>query len=128
MLLIYPAVIHEDADGLWLEFPDLEGCQTQGDTQQELLANAAEALEGYALCLLESGQKLPQTSNPTNIKLEDENSYISLIQTDVDLSKHTKSVKKTLTIPAWLNERALAEKINFSSVLQNALLKELKIG
>ncbi len=128
MLLIYPAVIHEDADGLWLEFPDLEGCQTQGDTQQELLANAAEALEGYALCLLESGQKLPQASNPTNIKLEDENSYISLIQTDVDLSKHTKSVKKTLTIPAWLNERALAEKINFSSVLQNALLKELKIG
>ena len=49
MLLIYPAIIHEDDDGLWLEFPDLEGCQTQGDTQQELLANAAEALEGYAL-------------------------------------------------------------------------------
>ena len=34
MLLIYPAIIHEDDDGLWLEFPDLEGCQTQGDTQQ----------------------------------------------------------------------------------------------
>ena len=110
------------------EFPDLEGCQTQGDTQQELLANAAEALEGYALCLLENGQKLPSASNPTKIRLEDENSFISLIQTNVDLSKHTKSVKKTLTIPAWLNERALAEKINFSSVLQNALLKELKIG
>lgn len=110
MLLIYPAIIHEDDDGLWLEFPDLKGCQTQGDTQQELLANAAEALEGYALCLLENGQKLPSASNPTKIRLEDENSFISLIQTNVDLSKHTKSVKKTLTIPAWLNERALAEK------------------
>ena len=92
------------------------------------MANAAEALEGYALCLLENGQKLPSASNPTKIRLEDENSFISLIQTNVDLSKHTKSVKKTLTIPAWLNERALAEKINFFSVLQNALLKELKIG
>ena len=95
MLLIYPAVIHEDQDGYWAEFPDLEGCQTQADTQAELLSYAAEALEVYALYLLENGKSLPAPTNPINVKLPDKNSFVSLIQTDVDLAKNTKSVKKT---------------------------------
>ena len=49
MLVIYPAIIHVDDDGLWAEFPDLPGCFTQGDTQEELLANAAEAMECFLL-------------------------------------------------------------------------------
>lgn len=47
MLVIYPAIIHVDDDGLWAEFPDLPGCFTQGDTQEELLANAEEAMECF---------------------------------------------------------------------------------
>ena len=58
MLVIYPAIIHVDDDGLWAEFPDLPGCFTQGDTQEELLANAAEAMECFLLGLLEDGEKL----------------------------------------------------------------------
>ncbi len=128
MLVIYPAIIHEDIDGLWAEFPDLEGCSTQGDTQQELLANASEALECYVLGLLEEGQQLPKATSPLAVVLPESNTYVSLIQTDVDLAKNTKSVKKTLTIPAWLNDRALKAGINFSSTLQAALLKELNIN
>lgn len=128
MLLIYPAIIHEDHDGFWVEFPDLAGCQSQGDDMQELLANAGEALEAYALYQLENNVALPKPCNPVDIHLEDNNSFVSLIQAKVDLAKNTKSVKKTLTIPKWLNDRAIAAKINFSGVLQQALLKELKIG
>lgn len=128
MLLIYPAIIHDDKDGLWAEFPDLVGCSTQGDNQQEILANAAEAVECYILGILEAGEKVPQATSPKNIILEEENTYISLIQANIDLAKNTKSVKKTLTIPAWLNQKALDENINFSNVLQKALIKELKIG
>lgn len=128
MLLIYPAIIHEDPDGFWVEFPDLAGCQSQGDDMQELLANAGEALEAYALYQLENNAALPHPCNPVDIHLEDSNSFVSLIQANVDLAKNTKSVKKTLTIPKWLNDRAIAAKINFSGVLQQALLKELKIG
>ena len=128
MLLIYPAIIHDDKDGLWAEFPDLVGCSTQGDNQQEILANAAEAMECYVLGIWEAGEKLPQATSPKNIILEEENTYISLIQANIDLAKNTKSVKKTLTIPAWLNQKALDENINFSNVLQKALIKELKIG
>lgn len=126
MILIYPAVIHEDADGLWIEFPDLTGCQSQGDTLEEILANAAEALECYALGIMESGGKLPAPSQPSRIKTE-ENSFTTLVKADIDLAKNTRSVKKTLTIPAWLNDRAVANGINFSSVLQKALLSQLNI-
>ena len=128
MLFIYPAIIHVDNDGLWAEFPDLPGCSTQGDNQQELLANAAEAMECYVLGLLEDDQTLPTPSLPQNLQLAEPNTYTTLIQSDVDLAKNTKSVKKTLTLPAWLNKRALDAKINFSNVLQNALMKELKIN
>lgn len=52
MIVTYPALIHHDPDGYWAEFPDLPGCQTQGDSREELLKNAAEALECCALALL----------------------------------------------------------------------------
>ena len=127
MLAIYPAVIHDDTDGLWAEFPDMPGCFTQGDNQEELLANAAEAIECFLLGLLEDGENLPTPTPPQNIHPKEKNTYVSLIQADIDLSKNTKSVKKTLTIPAWFNQRALASNINFSNLLQNALMKELNV-
>lgn len=127
MLAIYPAIIHDDADGLWAEFPDLPGCFTQGDTQEELLNNAAEAMECFLLGLLEDGENLPVPTPPKNIQLEGQDVYLSLIQANIDLAKNTRSVKKTLTIPAWLNQRAISANINFSSLLQNALMKELNV-
>ena len=59
MQYIYPAVIHEDSDGLWAEFPDLPGCQTFADTMDELLTNAAEALACELVESLSRGDKLP---------------------------------------------------------------------
>ncbi len=125
MKFIYPAIIHEDIDGYWLEFPDLEGCSTQGDSLEELLENASEALELYLLGLMEEGIKLPAVSPISSFKNLPENCFASLITTDVDLTKNIKSIKKTLTIPAWLNQKALDKGINFSNVLQKALIQEL---
>ncbi len=127
MVFIYPAIIHDDEDGFWAEFPDLEGCNTQGDSQQEILENAKEAMECYLLGLLEQGAVLPKATSPKEIRLPEANTYISLIYGDVDLAKNTKSIKKTLTIPIWLNEQAMQANINFSNVLQKALLKELQL-
>lgn len=127
MNFVYPAIIHNDADGYWLEFPDLVGCSTQGDTLEELIENAQEALEVHILGLLEYGDVLPTPSNATAIVLED-NTFTTLISANVDLAKNTKSVRKSLTIPVWLNEKALIEGINFSSVLQKALIKELGLA
>ena len=60
-MYIYPAVIHEE-DSFWLEFPDLEGCQTCGNTLEETLCNAQEALGLYLASLTENGQPLPKAS------------------------------------------------------------------
>ena len=126
MLLIYPAIIHEDPDGFWVELPDLAGCQSQGDDMQELLANAGEALEAYALYQLENNAVLPHPCNPIDIHLEDSNSFVSLIQANVDLAKNTKSVKKTLTIPKWLNDRAIAAKNKFFRSFAAGVIKRIK--
>nr|DAS37325.1 MAG TPA: hypothetical protein [Caudoviricetes sp.] len=122
MLFIYPAIIHEDTDGMWAEFPDLTGCSTYGDTMEEILSGAKEAMELFLLGVLEDGEYPPTPSDIKKIKKLEKNAFATLIQSDVDLAKNTKSVKKTLTIPAWLNQRALDKGVNFSKVLQEALV------
>ena len=49
MKFIYPAIIHDDADGFWAEFPDLEYTSSTGSTLTELVTNAQEAMELYIL-------------------------------------------------------------------------------
>lgn len=125
MLLIYPAIFHKEEGSFWVEFPDLEGCHSFGDTLEETFENAKEALEGYCITELESGKKLPAPRDIDSISAEVD-SFISLV--DCTLTNTIqKAVKKTLTIPYWLNELAMKENVNFSAVLQNALKRELKI-
>ena len=127
MKLTYPAVFHHEDGAYWVEFPDLPGCNSFGDTAEETLKAAQEALEGYALSLLEEGEKLPKPSDMSDIKI-DSNSFTSFVQTDLSAYlNHSKAVKKTLTIPEWLNNQAVANGINFSKVLQDALIRQLKM-
>lgn len=58
----YPGIIHDDPDGFWIEFPDLKGCATQGDTMEELVAMAEEALSLYLEDYIESEKELPVAS------------------------------------------------------------------
>ena len=123
MKFIYPAIIHDDSDGFWAEFPDLEYTSSTGATLTELITNAQEAMELYILGALEDGQSLPTPTSVRNLPCTD-SSYPTLVQTDIDLGKNSKSIKKTLTIPAWLNERALEKGANFSQLLQEALVEK----
>lgn len=126
MMLFYPAIFHEDENSVWVEFPDLEGCQTYGDTVSECVASASEALGLYAESLIERNIKLPPPSSAKAIVLEDEKSFIMAVYCDLNnYLKDSKAVKKTLTIPEWLNNMATRENINFSNVLQNALIEKL---
>lgn len=127
MKIVFPAIFHRENNSYWVDFPDLTGCQSFGDTQTETLYNAKEALEGYALSLLENGEKLPEPSEISSIKT-DKDSFVSLV--DADLSPYlnkSKAVKKTLTIPEWLNDAAIEKGINFSRTLQDALIQKLSI-
>lgn len=125
MKLIYPAIFHEDEDGIWVEFPDLQGCQSYGETIQEVLDSAKEALEGYCVTLLEEKHKLPAASDIKTLK-PGKNAFVSLVETD--LTTHfakQKSVKKTLTIPAWMNDYAVENKLNCSAILQEGIMGKM---
>ena len=125
MLLTYPAIYNNEGGAYWVEFPDLEGCQTFGDTLNETAENASEALSGYLLTLLEENAPIPSPSDIRSLQIP-EDGFTSLVSCDIDQYKDTKAVKKTLTIPAWLNDRANAMGINFSKVLQDALLSKVQ--
>lgn len=127
MKLTYPAIFHREGNAYWVEFPDLPGCNSFGDTAEETFKSAQEALEGYALTLLEEGEKLPEPSEITALKT-DSDSFTSFVQTDLSAYlNNSKAVKKTLTIPEWLNKQAIANGINFSKVLQDALIRQLNM-
>lgn len=121
MKVAYPAIVHQEDGQYWIEFPDVPGCFTDGNTLVEALDNASEALGGMLCSLLDDGTALPQVSDAAALHPED--GFVSVITTDpLRYKKDTRAVKKTLTLPAWLNEEAEKRHINFSSVLQKALL------
>lgn len=131
MKMIYPAIFHPEADGGYsVDFPDLLGCVTEGDTLIEAVAMAEDALGIYLYSLKEDKEPYPTPSDPATIKTKD-GSFISLVEYDeIEYLKRTDNhaIKKTLTIPAWMDTMAKERNINFSKVLQNALKKELTLA
>lgn len=126
----YPAIFHNDKKGgYWISFPDFPECMTQGETMEEAYEMAVEAM---GLCIddrLKNEESLPEVSAPVDYILQ-EGDFSCLIEFDLVQyrKKHnTKSVKKTLSIPEWLNEAAMQHDINFSQVLQEALMKKIGI-
>lgn len=127
--VFYPAIFEpEDTGGYSVYVPDIPGCNTQGDTLEEALDMAQDAiglmLEGV------SPKDYPSPSKPENIPLKG-HQFLSMVPFDklaYDKKYNAKSVKKTLSIPAWLNALAKERNINFSNVLQNALYRELDIS
>ena len=128
--LFYPAIFHvAEEGGYWVTFPDFVGCLTQGETVAETYAMAAEALGLVLEDYLPAKKVLPKPSEPKDINLEKDDTIV-MIEFDYDeyRRKHnSKAVKKTLTIPQWLNEEAMAMGINFSQVLQEALLQKIRL-
>ena len=124
--LSYPAVITKEGDSYWVQFIDLEGCFSDGCTFAEAMEHAKEAMGLY----LEDLDSYPESSTDlSQIKLRP-NQVITFISINMDEHRkkyEKKSVKKTLSIPGWLNTMAENKGINFSQVLQEALKEKLNI-
>jgi len=128
MKTMYPAIFHSENNGYWVEFPDLEGCFTQGDTMEETITMSEEALGLYLIALEESKQAFPNPSNPAKIKVESDDDFVSIIAVNINMYRRDRAVKKTLTIPRYLNDEATKRGCNFSQILQNALADELQMS
>lgn len=129
MKMVYPACFYKEETGYSVVVPDLLGCCTQGETLDEAIQMAEDAALGWLLTALEENEEIPEPTEIKNVKLEYENGFVSLLLLDVGAYSEKygsrKSVKKTLTIPAWLNERAERMEINFSKTLQDALIRKI---
>ena len=124
----YPAVFTKEETGYSVRFPDLEGCFTEGDTIEEAYDIAAEAM-GLYLKQSEGVFSFPKAQDVNNIKTS-ANETVVLIEFDEleYMKKHnSRAVKKTLSIPQWLNTLAEQNNVNFSQVLQNALKEQLHV-
>lgn len=126
---IYPAIFAKDGEFYTVRFPDLEGCYTQGEDLQDAYEMAEDVLCLMLYDLEEEGESIPLASEVSAIKTE-KGEFVSLVSCDtLEYRQYydNKAVKKTLTIPAWLNTMSEREGINFSAVLQSALKSELHI-
>ena len=127
---IYPAIFAKEHEGGYsIRFPDLKGCFSEGDTWEEAFEMAKDALGLYIEDLICNKKEIPAASDISALILE-ENEQIAIIELDMDdyYRKHdTRSVKKTLTIPIWLNNVAEKYGINYSQLLQEAIKQKLNL-
>ena len=113
---VYPACFYKEDDGRYsVEVPDLN-LATFGDDLPDAMYMASDAAAGRILLILKDGETLPKASDQKEITPEDETGFVSLICVDIDAMKANYDdtlVKKTLTIPSWLNQAAMRKNINF---------------
>lgn len=123
--LFFPAIFEEDENGSFsVTFPDVPGAVTGADSIEKTYEMAQDALGFMLSYMYDKKEPIPKPSAPKSIELQD-NQFVVVVEFDLTAykKKHSgKAVKKTVTIPEWLNEEATAMGVNFSQVLQNALV------
>jgi len=126
MKYVYPAIFTEETDGKFsVNFPDIQGCYTGGDDLHDALFMAEDVLSFSLFDLERENKPIPKASDIKDIKVK-KNEFVNYIRCDTIAYQkkiNNKAIKKTLTIPKWLNDLALEKNINFSHVLQEALEK-----
>lgn len=127
---IYPAIFDYAEDGISISFPDLPGCISCANTDEEALYMAKDALGLYIACSEEDNEKLNKPSKLNEISFN-KNQRVVLIEVNMPLFREAvqnTSVKKTLTIPKWINDLAERNNVNFSQLLQLAIKQNLGIS
>lgn len=123
----YPVIFTKETEGFSTVAVDLDGCFSEGDTFEQAYENTQSAIGLY----LSDSEEYPEASNPVLVnKNLTNNEFICVVEFDnIEYKKKNslKSIKKTLTIPEWLNQEAEKQHINFSSVLKEALINKLNV-
>lgn len=127
---LFPAYFRPTKGGGYsVDFPDLPGCISAGDTLEESLSMAREALSLHLYAMIEDNDHIPAPSDPAKLATE-KGTFITVIEGRPDMAAdeiRNKAVKKTLTIPHWLNVESERRGINFSQTLQKALREQIGV-
>ncbi len=125
---LFPAIFTQEENGVSIEFPDIPGCLPCADTMEEAVKNAKEALGLHLYGMEEDGEEIPKPSKITDLQIPS-GSTLCMIDVFMPVFRENvrrATVKKTLTIPYWLNAEAERLGINFSQTLQDALKQQIR--
>lgn len=130
MYYVYPALFKQNPNGGYIvTVPDVAGCVTGGKTLEESMKMIKDALCG-CLCVLEDENEPPKPATIPNKIDVGNNEFVALVEADTikyRSENDNKSVRKNVSLPAWLNSKAEQAHINCSQVLQEALRERLGI-
>lgn len=133
MVLIYNVLFTKVKAAVLVEVPDLE-ILTEGKDMKEAIYMARDAIGATILSMKDNGIKIPKPSDKINIKkgtfTKKGPTIVSIVDIDIDEyeAKHdNKMIRRNVTIPHWLNEKAKQFKINVSKVLQEALKEKIAV-
>ena len=131
MNYIYPAVFYlEDDNRFSVIFPDLNDLATYGDNLADAFAMAQEACGQYLFTALRDGEPIAAYTALDEVTKDEDAAFVNLVCVNLDeyaRAYDDKAVKKTLSIPAWLNTACENYGINYSKVLKDALIAKLQV-
>ena len=122
MEYVYPALFHKNKNGSYtVVYPDLPGCITEGKTLGNAMYMAQSALTQWLGYLIDKKQEIPKASPAQNVKTSI-GEFVNLICADV---KDGRAVKRTVSIPKWMDDKVAKSGLSLSRVLQEALSERL---
>lgn len=130
MKYVYPALFVVEDDGIIVTFPDLDDTFTDGATMQEAFENAEDVLNLMLWNHEEEKEEIPPPSLPEQITVP-QGATLAMIKADTLTYRKihdTKTIRRSITIPSWLDTLARERNINFSQLMQNAIRRECGIG
>lgn len=128
MKYVYPAVLYSDDDKIGVSIPDLPGCYTFGNDKAEALFMAKDAVEMWLWDAENNQETIPIASDSLPLKKGETLTLIAADTNEYRKANDTRAIKKTLSIPAWLNHQAELANAPFSQILQQGLKDYLRIA
>lgn len=124
---VYPIILIDEGTGFYVEIPDF-GIATQGADLVDAIAMARDAIGLMGIDMIDDGKELPAPYSRKYDKHEKD--ILTLV--DVDFVEYrrkvdNKAVKKNCTIPYWLSVEAEKAGLNYSKILQDAIIKRLNL-
>lgn len=122
---VYPAVFHPNDDGSFtITYPDLPGCVSEGKSLGNAMYMAQSALTQWIEYLTDKKQDVPMASGLGSLETEP-GEFVNLIRADI---KDGRAVKRTVSIPKWMDDKVAESGLSLSRVLQDALKERLNVG
>ena len=121
---VYPALFHSNEDGSFtITYPDLPGCISEGKSLGNAMYMAQSALTQWIEYLTDKKQSIPLASNLESIKTT-QDEFVNLIRVEI---KENRAVKRTVSIPKWMDDKVRETGLSLSRVLQDALSERLTL-